>query len=183
MHESSLYIVTFWLAGTPPPIWRNSRGGYAHACVIAIYSNIMIDRYPPYMTSYWGGGTPMHESLLYIVRVRTLRLDKGWLIAIFSKVLPKVQRSRSLISDSVAKWRQGPKVTLSSYPPFPYYYFENMQTLCEHRGNIIIFKMLYFPAKNIRENKLLSRYHFSILYFICAKSRLYLFIAQQTIIE
>ena len=75
MNESSLYIVTLWLTGTPP-IWRHS-----------------------------GGGTLMNESSLYIVRVRTLRLDKGWLIAIFSNVLPKVQRSRSISPDSVAKWR------------------------------------------------------------------------------
>ena len=68
-----------------------------------------------------GGGSPRHESSLFIVRVRTLRLGNGLVIAIFSNVLPKVQRSRSLSPDNVAKWRQGTKVTLAPDAPLSYY--------------------------------------------------------------
>ena len=73
----------------------------------------------------WRGYVPKHArgtSPLFIVRVRTLMPDNGWLIAIYSNVLPKVQRSRSLSPDSVAKWRQGPMVTLCSNRPFLYYW-------------------------------------------------------------
>ena len=116
----------------PPPYDVIVGGGYANAWVFAIYTNIMIDRYPlPLYDAIVGGYVQPwvidtcwlrdYDSSLFIVRVRTLRPDNGWLIAIYSKVLPMVQRSRSLSTDSVAKWRQGPKVTLSQYRPFPYY--------------------------------------------------------------
>ena len=83
----------------------------------------MIDRYPPIWRHR--GVLPKHAlgymSSLFIVRVRTFRLGNGWVIAIYSNVLPKVQRSRSICPDSVAKWRQGTKVTLAPDAPFPYY--------------------------------------------------------------
>ena len=86
----------------------------------------MIGRYPP-IWRHRGGVLPNHAlgymSSLFIVRVRTLRLGNGWVIAIFSNVLPKVQRSRSISPDSAAKWRQGTKVTLAPDAPFPYYWW------------------------------------------------------------
>ena len=54
----------------------------------------------------WGGTCPnMFEggtSPLFIVRLRTFKPDNGWVIAIFSKVLPN-ESSRP--RRSVAKWR------------------------------------------------------------------------------
>ena len=44
-------------------------------------------------------------SLLFIARVRTFRPNNGLLIAIYSTVLPNVQRSRPLSQDNVAKGR------------------------------------------------------------------------------
>ena len=52
---------------------------------------------PPRMVGCGGTCRPRgHDSSLYIVRVHTLRPDNGWLIALYSKVLPndvRVQRS------------------------------------------------------------------------------------------
>ena len=69
-------------------------GVTSHPYVIAIYSNVL-----PY-------------SIHTVVTHPYLR----------EIVLPKVQRSRSLSPDSVAKWCQSPKVTLSHYRQFLYYY-------------------------------------------------------------
>ena len=57
-------------------------------------------------------------------------------------VLPKVQRSRSLSPDSVAKWRQSPKVTLVPNAPFLYYSFIKSCRTCVSSAWLII--VVYF---------------------------------------
>ena len=66
----------------------------------------------------------MTEGAPYVIAIyskSTLRPYNGWLIAIYSKVMPKVQRSSTLSLDSVFKWRQSLKVTLGQNTPFLYY--------------------------------------------------------------
>ena len=115
------------------------------AWVIAINSNStlpndvmsrqsLIDRWGGTRPNMFEGGT----SQLFIVSVRTLWPDNGWVIAIYSKVFPnESSRPRS----SVSKWRHPThasmthrclhkmlpmtsgvtKYTLCSNHPFPYY--------------------------------------------------------------
>ena len=62
------------------------------AWIIAIYSNIMIDRYPVSDVIVEGWGTPMHESSLYIVT------SCQWVI---------------LPTQSVAKWRHAAHASMT----------------------------------------------------------------------
>ena len=70
------------------------------AWVIAIYSNILIDRYPPIWRHMGWGGTPIHESSLFIVIVHSFKPHLAWVIAINSNsTLPNDVMSRQGLID------------------------------------------------------------------------------------
>ena len=89
--------------------------------------------------------TPTPTLLLFIVHICTSRFVNKWFIAFYSNVLPKLQRSRSLSPDSVAKWCQTPKVILSRKRPLLYYLyciilqilFKNFNFLCKFSLNLV----------------------------------------------
>ena len=93
----------------------------------------------------WGGGTCPNmfkggTSPLFIVKVSTFKLNNGWVIAILVRFCqishppmqeccqitsscPRIYDSSLFTGKSVAKWRQGPKVTLAQNTPLSYYYY------------------------------------------------------------
>ena len=99
MHKSTLYIyiVTFWLTGTP--LYDVIVGGYAYAWVIAIYSNIIFDRYPLlYVVIVGKGNRHTYSSSLYHITLWVTDIFPlydvivwgyayAWVIAIYSNIL------------------------------------------------------------------------------------------------
>ena len=95
-------------------------GAYYISYVIGSHPSYVITPHPFYVITH------IFTSSLFIVRVRTFRPDNGWLIAIFSNVLLKVQRSRSVSPDCVAKLRHPRQICLIDWFITTYFYTTEM---------------------------------------------------------